>query len=297
MVSECQFRCFSNLFASAFSNHIDWRSPLFRFLKPRTPSDEFQRIADHLRGRYRNTRSKAYEEIKLHYPDASILISGNSTNLIAVSSSRKSIIVGEFFDFPKFDYSRTLDGDEETASYVAHLNEEIRQFDQDMANGYFSFLSPYLAPYRHDAIGDLHFKRVKKGYDYSVYDSRRLTNCELFFDECQVWAMGVDHNGDKDSLRSVIEKRWYQSSEFSSRSSFQITIQIDLNGFGSCHARSWETLFLGGPQLTGRAKAEFSNLVIESLVSFIDDLPVWSGSLDEWWDRADSVEFHDGFDM
>ena len=205
--------------------------------------------------------------------------------------------MGDFFDFPKFEYARTLNGDEETASYVAHLNEEIRQFDQDMANGGFSLFSPYLAPYSHDAIGDWHFKRVKKGYDYSVYDSRRLTNCELIFDECQVWAMGVDHSGDKDSLRSVIEKRWYQSTEFSSRSSFQITIRIDLNGFGSCHAPSWEALFLGGSQLTGRSKAEFSNLVIEPLVSFIDDLSVWSGSLDEWWDRADSVEFHDGFDM
>jgi hypothetical protein len=273
-----------------------WRESLFNFRRERTPQQRFEEIVSKLRKRFKIKRTEAFNDVKLHYPDARVLVSENGHQIIGFSENRKSVLYGVFHDEPRHDPTIRFATDSEITSYLDKFQSEIDQFDQDIRNGFFSFMSPYRQRFSSD-LDELNFQKISRGYEYSSFDSRRLVSCDLLFDDNTIWSMGINSNGNKDSLRTAIEKRWYQSSEFSNKSSFEIEVRMVLMGYATSIEPIWKALFLGGEQLTGKSKALFSSQTIESIVEFVGKLPVWEGSEEEWMEYFEEIEFHDGINI
>ncbi|MFO6429930.1 hypothetical protein ACLBKT_07525 [Erythrobacter sp. W302b] len=256
------------------------------FFRKSTPQERRRKLLESLRARFRMNRQRAIKSIKESYADANVLHSEYGTSILAYSQKRRTIISGEIIDYPTITPALVADESDDFGREIDDLRAKFERFEEFCKTG-----SPLSMIFD---LGMDEYQDIVRGYKFEIFDSRRIRSCSLFFNDEEIWSSGIEKGGNVESLITALERKWHFSSQMSDKEFLDIKIDIEFFAIAFEEVRSWSSVYIGGGQLSGKAKANFTRHTIDPLVDFVGALPVWTGDEDQWLEKVLALEFHDG---
>lgn len=232
-------------------------------------------------------RRQAFRHIQDQFPDAITLITNNAERFVSFSQASRKIVSGYFRDLPEIPHPTDESSEDEfEAASEKYIRETqlLREYVKNKDNA---------SSLRFRQFWGMPFDEVNRGFGYTEYDSRRAGACRLEIDDICLWQTTLSDPRSLHEFRHAIEKTWYQSDEISARRSFTIKVEFDLFGYGSMDSASFRSLFLGGRALSGRAKVQFSQSVIEPICRLISAVPIWQNGEEGFFDFLENIEIND----
>jgi hypothetical protein len=235
-------------------------------------------------------RSKMLKFFNEKYKDLKILSGTMTPDFLIFSPSEQKFITGTFSELPAIEHVSERSEDEKFRNALDRFANTAKYFIE-----YLQLEDSDIYKFRKYNFDD--HDTIRRGFRYCEYDSRRISGCRLEIDNDCIWASSIGGLEPIENLRQVLESRWYRSDEISGRRIFEIKLTIDLKGYCETHIAEFNSIFLGGPQMSGKAKVYFSESVVDPLFNFICRLPSFQGDICEFLDHLDSIELNDNISM